>query len=118
MDSYPLLNRCAVIVTPKPPFWEWVNKTSNVFDDDFRFERDADSNIYLVPGYESEPDISLAIANYIGQNHQGIFISELEAWNADPTTFPEISYDRFHEWFSLSSHTMIFDTVNKPLKKK
>lgn len=36
----------------------------------------------------------------------------------DPLTFPEITYDRFNEWFSVSSHTMIFDTVTKALKRE
>jgi len=117
MDAYPLLNRCAVVVKPKPPFWDWVNKT-NELNDPFVFEGDADGNIYLVPDYESEPDINQAIRKYIGQHYEAIFISELEAWYTDPEAFPEISYELFEEWFSFSSHTMIFDTVNKPLKKE
>ena len=115
--DYPLLNRCAVIVTPKSPFWDWVNKTSDT-DDIFPIESGSDSNIYLVPSYESEENIELAIKKYLTQNYADLFVSELEAWNMDPLTFPETTYDRFNEWFNVSSHTMIFDTVNKPLKRK
>lgn len=115
--DYPLLNRCAVIVTPKSPFWDWVNKTSDA-DEIFPMEPPSDSNIYLVPSYESEENIGLAIKNYLNQNYADLFVSELEAWNMDPLTFPEITYDRFNEWFDVSSHTMIFDTVSKPLKRQ
>lgn len=118
MDGYPLVNRCATIVTPKSPFWDWVNKTSNDFYDDPIIEKGTDSNLYLVPDYESEKDMEQAIQKYIEQNYEDIFISELEAWNMDPNTFPEISFDRFEQWFSISTHTMIFDMVKKPLKRK
>ncbi len=116
MDIYPLLNRCAVIVTPKTPFWNWVNKISDT-ENTFPIEPGNDSNVYLVPDYEAEQNISLAIEKYIHQNFADIFISELEAWNMDPLTFPEITYTHFTEWFDVSSHTMIFDTVSKPLKR-
>jgi hypothetical protein len=114
--DYPLLNRCAVIVTPKSPFWEWVNKTSDA-DDKFLIEPGSDSNIYLLPDFEAEQNIALAIKNYLNQNYADLFISELEAWNMDPLIFPEITCERFYEWFEVSSHTMIFDTVQKPLKR-
>jgi hypothetical protein len=117
MDNYPLLNRCAVIVTPKQRFWQWVKKVSDGFDNNMVFEV-ADSNIYLVPDYEFETNVELAIENYISQIYQHIFVRELEAWNTDPLNFPEITYDRFQRWFTVSSHTVIFDTVNEPLEKE
>lgn len=86
--------------------------------DNIPIEPGSDSNIYLVPGYESEKDIGLAIKKYPNQNYTHIFISELEAWNTDPLTFPDITYDCFNEWFNVSSHTMIFDTARKPLKRE
>ena len=115
--NYPLINRCAVIVVPKLPFWEWVKKTGDVHDDQLH-EVKKDVNMYLVPDYETEPDMFGAIEKYIAKNFEGIFISELEAWYTDPGSFPEISYNNFKEWFELTPYTMIFDTVNKGLKKE
>jgi len=117
MEAYPLLNRCAVVITPKSPFWNWVNTTSKM-DDNFLFKATGDSTIYLVPDYESEADINLAIKNYITQNYEAIFINELEAWNMDPLSFPEITHDRFTEWFAVTTHTLIFDMVKKSLKRQ
>lgn len=117
METYLLLNRCAVVITPKSPFWNWVNTTSKM-DDNFLIEATGDSNIYLVPDYESETEISLAIKSYINHNYEAIFVNELEAWNMDPLSFPETTYDRFTEWFEVTSHTMIFDMVKKPLKRQ
>ena len=116
MPDYLLLNRCAISVVPKAPFWQWVNQTGDI-DDDFIIETATDSNMYLIPDYESEPDITAAIKNYLIENFDEIFTSELEAWNMDPLTYPKITYDLFNEWFDVHIHSMIFDTVSKPLKR-
>ena len=118
MDSFPLVNRCAVLVTPKSPFWEWVNRTSNELKDHLFDGTGTDPNIYLVPDYESEPEMDQAIKVFVEKNYQDIFISELEGWNTDPIHFPQISYKRFEEWFSISYYTMIFDMVKRPLKRE
>ncbi len=86
-------------------------------DDRFDFTGQ-ESNIYLLPDYESEPDMQHAINNFLGSNYEDIFVSELEAWNTDPALFPKISRALFNDWFSISSHTMIFDMVEKPLKRE
>ncbi|MDP4131139.1 MAG: hypothetical protein Q8918_17895 [Bacteroidota bacterium] len=117
MSDYRFLNRSAIVVTPKAPFWDWVKKSDDI-DEAMLTEVKKESNIYLIPGYESEDDIALAIERHLVQNYADIFISELEAWYTDPETFPEITYERFNEWFIVSSHSMIFDTVNKPLKRE
>ena len=117
MDTYPLVNRCAVVVIPQAPFWTWVNKLGDLMGA-APIQQQNDSNIYLLPDYESADDIYLAMKKYLDGHFEDIFISELEAWSMDPLTFPEITYDRFSEWFRVSSHTMIFDTVKKPLKRE
>ena len=117
MPDYLLLNRCAITIIPKAPFWEWVNQTKEI-DDAFMIERQTDSNMYLIPDYESEEDIRLAIENYLLENYSEIFINELEGWNMDPSGFPDITYNHFNEWFEVNVHTMIFDTVKKPLKRQ
>ena len=117
MADFRFLNRCAVIVTPKTPFWDWVKKSGDI-DEPLSTEVNEESNIYLIPGYETEDDIDLAIERHLVQNYEDIFVSELEAWYTDPETFPKITYEMFNEWFTVSSHTMIFDTVEKPLKRK
>lgn len=117
MGDFRFLNRCAVIITPKPAFWEWVKKTGDI-DEPLLTEVTKEGNIYLIPDYDSEDDIHVAIERHLAENYEDIFISELEAWYTDPTTFPETTYELFNEWFIVSSHSMIFDTVEKPLKRE
>lgn len=117
MSDFLLLNRCAVIVTPNAPFWDWVEKSGDI-DETLLTDVKKESNIYLVPDFESEDDIALAIEKHLIQNYADIFISELEAWYTDPETFPDITYERFKEWFTVGTYTMIFDTVEKPLERE
>ena len=117
MSDFRLLNRCAVVITPKAPFWDWVKKSSSI-DEVLMTEVNKESNMYLIPDFESEDDMYIAIEKHLVQNYEDIFISELEAWYTDPETFPDITYERFNEWFAFSSHTMIFDTVETPLKRE
>ena len=117
MNDFRFLNRCAVIITPNAPFWVWVKKIGDI-DEPLLTEVKRESNIYLIPDFESEGDIDLAMDKHLVQNYADVFINELEAWYTDPETFPEITYERFNEWFTFSSHTMIFDTVEKPLKRE
>jgi hypothetical protein len=95
-----------------------LGKQTGEIDDAYIIERKADSNIYLLPDYESAEDITSAMENYLLENYDGLFIHELEAWNMDPKSFPTISYDSFNEWFEVRLHTMIFDTVLKPIKRQ
>ena len=30
MSDFRFLNRCAVVVTPKTPFWDWVKKSGDI----------------------------------------------------------------------------------------
>ena len=77
-----------------------------------------DSNAYLVPDYEEAPDIEKAIDKYLKANYEGIFLNELIAWYTDPQLFPKMTYALFQEWFEVSYHSMVFDTVNKPITKE
>jgi len=116
MPDYLLLNRCAVSLVPKAPFWQWVNQTGEI-EASVISEQTTDANLYLIPDFESEADMAEAINNYLLEYFDELFISELEAWNIDPLTYPRVSYALFTEWFDVQIHTMIFDTLKKPLKR-
>jgi hypothetical protein len=117
MDIYPLVYHCAVVIKPQQPFLDWINKIgppSNVS----LTELQNDAHLYLVPDYEEEDVIEKAIAKYLKLNYSHIFFHELSGWNTDETTYPKLTYALFLEWFSISTHTMIFDTLNEPIEKE
>lgn len=116
MDQFPLVYRCAVIVKPKQPLLDWLNKIELSVQTSLE-ELQRDCNVYLVPDYEEVDVIETAIEKYLKLNYAGIFINELIAWYTDERKFPKFSYMLFREWFEISMNTMIFDTVDMPIEK-
>jgi hypothetical protein len=117
MDIFPLVYRCAVTVKPKQPMLDWLCSFDPPGQPTMEEIR-KDSNAYLVPDYEEAPDIGKAIDKYLKANYEGIFLNELIAWYTDPQMFPKMTYFLFLEWFEVSHHNMVFDTVNKPITKE
>jgi hypothetical protein len=117
MEEYPLVYRCAIIVKPLQPFLTWLKKNDPTDDQSLENLQD-DSNVYLLPDYEEVADIEKAIQKYIKSNYAQIFTHELSAWYLDPELYPKITYEVFQEWFAISVHTMIYDTVNRPIDKE
>lgn len=117
MEDYPLVYRCAIVVKPLQPFWDWLNKIESSNDQTLA-ELQQDSNVYLLPDYENAADIEKAIEKYIKANYARIFTHELSEWYLDPVMYPAITYQSFQQWFEISVHTMIYDTVNLPIEKE
>jgi hypothetical protein len=117
MEDYPLVYRCAIVVKPLQPFLDWLIKNDPT-DDQSLEELQDDSNIYLLPDYEDVDDIEKAIEKYIKSKHAQIFTHELSAWYLDPSMYPKITYDTFRQWFAVSVHTMIYDTVSGDIDKE
>jgi hypothetical protein len=96
---------------------DWLRKVESTNDLSLE-ELQEDSNVYLLPDYEDAADIEKAIEKYIKSNYAKIFVHELTEWYLDPALYPKITYDAFLEWFKVSVHTMIYDTVNLPIEKE
>ena len=116
MEEFSLVYRSGVVVKPKQPFLDWVQSFDPAYMPTLEDLR-RDSHIYLVPDYEDAPDIEKAIAKYLKANYEGIFLNELMSWYTDPQMFPKMTYALFQQWFEVSSHSMIFDTLNQPIDK-
>ncbi len=117
MEIFPLVYRCAVVIKPKQPMLFWLNSIDPSHKTSLE-EICKDSHAYLVPDYEEAPDPEKAIDKYLKANYEGIFLNELTAWYTDPDMFPKMTYFLFQAWFEASYHTMVFDTVSKPLTKE
>jgi hypothetical protein len=117
MFQFPLVQRCAIIVKPKRPYFDWIIKQEPSFKISLE-EIQRDCRVYLVPDFEDEDVIETAIEKYLKSNYEDIFYSELSAWYTDEKMFPKITYSLFLDWFEISTNTMIFDTVDGPIDKE
>lgn len=116
MELFGLVNRCAVIVGPKEPFWVWVHTMDKLHGDAMSMIRE-EKNMYLVPGFEKSMQPELAVTRFLKKNYQQIFLNELSEWYIDEDMYPKMTYKLFEQWFEISIATIIFDMVDKPLEK-
>src|SRR5579863_3999462 len=116
MDTYPLVDRCAIMATPQQPFLAWLKKI-DPNDEITLSDIQHDCSVYLVPGYEEEDDIEKAVEKYLKLNFTDIFTNELSNWYQDEILHPEITYETFLDWLKISIHTMVFDTCEKSIRK-
>jgi len=117
LDIFPLVYRCAIVVKPKKPVLEWLRTIDSSFElshDDLQ----RDKHLYLIPDYGNAADIEKAIEKYIKNNYSGIFLNELSGWYLDASLYPKMTFLTFQDWFDVSTHSMIFDTVSGPLEKE
>lgn len=106
------INRNAIIVKPKKPFFEWLNE---VFKDEARVTSMEENNIYLVREMASNEDVE----KWVSKNFESIFANELNDWCADEDEWPDQrTYKLFQEWFSIEIHSMILDLEDNLVLKE
>ena len=108
---YDTINRNAIIVKPKDPFFNWQNQ---VFPDDEPIHNLEENNIYLI----REMDDNHAIRNWLKKNFNDIFSNELNDWCSNEKLWPEKrTFKMFADWFDLEIHSMILDLEEGPVRK-
>lgn len=108
---YDSINRNAIVVRPRKPFFDWVNKLD---EDDTPISELEDNDIYLIRSMDS-PEM---IENWIKKNFDDIFINELNNWCTDESFWPTSrTYKMFKEWFYVAFHSMVLDLEEFPVTK-
>ncbi|MDE3182092.1 MAG: hypothetical protein KGM16_01625 [Bacteroidota bacterium] len=105
------VNRDALLVKPKPAFWNWFKLNDNDFEaPQFPME----NTIYLI----GEKDSDKETTNWLKKNFDKIFINELEYWITDEDYWPKKrNYKMFTDFFQLEYHSMVMDLEKEPVIK-
>ena len=100
---YESINRNAIVVKPKKPFFDWVNSIEkNTIAIDKKYEY----NIYLVKEQDSNEDT----LSWLKKNFHGIFNNELNDWTINQSKWTDKrTYPVFKEWFDVEISSMILD---------
>jgi hypothetical protein len=110
----PMVNRCAILLTPKAPYIAWANSLDTNgprYEDIDEPESDA-RPMYLGPDIDEPGDA----ARFIDKNFDLFFESELEYWCTDEALWPRRRTRKmFREWFDVRVFEIIHDTVDRPL---
>jgi hypothetical protein len=110
-----IIDRAAVIVTPKKPFYDWANSLEpqeSITED----ELDEKETVYLLPERDSNEQIAKLLQRSFWRE---IFEQELFAWHTDESGWPEnLSYATFREWFDVKICSMVFDVAKGAILKE
>jgi len=105
-----MLNRSAVVVRRKQPFFDWL-KALDVPDHELPSREE--KNLYLVPDYE-DPDHAEKILKKV---YDEIFCCELEAWFRFEEDWPrDRSFKVFKQWFTFEHFEIVEDVGRVPIE--
>lgn len=108
---YDTIDRNAIVVKPKKPFFEWLN---SVFAEKEPIIKNDENNIYLI----REMDNIEAVLKWIKRNFNKIFINELNDWHTDEEKWPKKrTYKMFTDWFEVEIFSMVLDLEEYPVTK-
>ena len=104
------IDRRAVIMMPKKPFYKWMDKVHPL---DAPMRKVKESRVFLVKN--ESPDFEA----YIKLNYTLFFDMFLEEWHADKKDWPQKrTYKMFQNWVTINYSTLIFDLEKTPITKK
>lgn len=108
---YDCINRNAIVVKPKKPFFDWLN---HLFPEDPMHEK-PETNIYLIKEKNSNEEIE----RWISRNFDQLFQNELNDWHTDERAWPQKrTYKLFKEWFDFEIHSMVLDLEETEITKE
>lgn len=109
---YETIDRNAILVRPKKPFFEWMNE---IFKEDEPIWDLEENNIYLIREMDNNDDLK----KWIKKNFDALFVNELNGWYTDPSAWPaKRTYKMFCEWFDVEVHSMVLDLEDFPIEKE
>ena len=106
---YESVNRSAVSVKAKEPFYDWLNSIypNNPVEP-------IKAQLYLIREKEDHPQIE----RWIKRNFDKIFDNELNDWNTDHKLWPQKrTFKIFSEWFEWETYDMVLDTEGTKIGK-
>ena len=111
IDYYDTINRNAVAVKAKKPFYDWINYV----DPDYPVVDNDEGTIYLV----KELDTKAKLENWLKKHFDEIFTNELNNYHTNQPEWPQKrTYKVFKEWFSVDICSMVVDMLDSPLIKQ
>lgn len=100
---YESINRNAIVIKPKKPFFDWLNY---LYPESPVNEKE-EANIYLI----KEKDSNEAIEKWLSRSFDQLFQNELNDWPQKRT------YKLFKEWFDFEIHSMVLDLEETEITK-
>jgi hypothetical protein len=102
------INRAAILVRPKPPFFEWARS----LEDGLPESNEVWTTVYLVDepkDYDPE--------NIVRQHFKKIFDEQLGSWHLNMLAWPTPrKFSMFQQWFETEIVDLVLDMAKEPIK--
>lgn len=106
-----LINRGVIIMHPRQPYVDWINRVGGLSDPVTLEELEDDLTALLVPDLPSVEEM----LEYVRPLKPRLFELELEGWYTDRSTWPKKRTEAlFDAWFELRAHSEVFDLAAPP----
>lgn len=108
---YESVKRTALVIKPKKPFFDWVFNLDNETKEEDIYE---ENDVYLLPNF----DFAKEMEKWLEKNYDDIFRDQMNNWwTGEDLWVPNRTFKMFKEWFDYELHTMIWDTLEDPIRK-
>jgi len=115
MERFKTINRTAVVIIPRKPFWDWVNDAEPSSESELTSKIKEDETVYLLPEFDDEDELE----RHLQKISKEIFENELMAWYTDESLWPpDRSWKTFKEWFDYKVHEIVFDILREEIEKE
>ncbi len=105
-----MINRAAVVIKGTESLVNWVNEIDEDAEITLEEVRE-ESTVYLI-----SDDAAEEFDEWVEDTFHMIFESELQGWYTDCDVWPaDLTIDMFYEWFTISLHTVVEDTVDSEI---
>lgn len=109
-----LVNRAAIILTPKRPFYEWLRALPDPIELTPEVCKEY-SAVYLVPEYEDSKEQQAVLKSCFSI----VFEEVLVGWWTFADQWPDTKdLKLFLEWFDVTMYAMVFDLVKAQLERE
>ncbi|MEO5334062.1 MAG: hypothetical protein H7839_18780 [Magnetococcus sp. YQC-5] len=99
------INRSVLIVKPRLPFLEWVNKACASDPPMILDDLTTEQSVYLIPEVD-EGELEL----HVRRHYKTIFEHEMVSWVRNQTLWPNrLTFQMFEQWFQLEWGSEVFD---------
>jgi hypothetical protein len=110
-----LLNRSAIVVTPKQPFLDWLHVADPTSAKLTLPDLAREPAIYLIPECETSEDVAGVLHGLCEE----IFTEQLDGWYRETASWPkDRSYEVFCQWFDYQHHSMLIDLCQDRLRAR
>jgi hypothetical protein len=102
------INRAAIVVRPKPPFFDWARSLEGGLPK----STEAWTSVYLMPASEGDQPEEI-----MRQCFEEIFEEQLEGWHRDADAWPTPrTFSLFQDWFDVEVVDLVFDISEEPIE--